>query len=209
MESFWLWPLALAAVVFAAPALRDLASRLTSFRRPTQALAEPPDTISLVRAREPDWRNPRAHALADRELALAGFAPAGEYVVHGMPELTVALYALPAEHTYAVLYDHPRSGFWAELVTRYEDGTLANYTTLEPVDVDAPEGSVFVAAPGVPLGTLWKRMRSERPQRAMRPCSRAEAARDFELGYAESVAFHRRRRAEAVPTTAEAVGRAA
>ena len=192
MDSIWLWPLALAALMFALPALRDLAARLAVNHYRAQVREAAPDFISLVRVREPRWRNSRAVALADRELCSAGFAEAGTYLVHQMPELNVGLYALPGECAYAVVYDHPTSGFWAELVTRYHDGSIANFTTLEPMDVEVPEGSLHVAAPELSVGELWKRMRTERPEKPMRECSRAAAAQDFERAYAESVARHKR-----------------
>jgi hypothetical protein len=192
VESIWLWPLALAAALFALPALRDLAARLVATRYRSQVRERAPDFISLVSARDPRWRNSRAIAVADHELNAAGFEEAGTFLVHQMPELTVGLYAHSGECAYAVLYDHPTSGFWAELVTRYHDGSLANFTTLEPMDVEVPEGSVYVAAPGFSVAGLWQRMRTERPVKPMRECSHATAARDFERGYAESVARHRR-----------------
>jgi hypothetical protein len=192
VDSIWLWPLALVAVLFALPALRDLAARLAATRYRAQVRERAPDFISLVHAREPRWRNARAIAMADHELNAAGFAEAGTFLVHQMPELTVGLYALPGECVYAVLYDHPTSGFWAELVTRYHDGSLANFTTLEPMDVEVPEGSLYVAAPGYSVAELWQRMKVERPVKPMRECSRAAASKDFERGYAESVARHRR-----------------
>ncbi len=191
MDSIWLWPLALLAVLFALPALRDLAARLAVNHYRPQVREGAPDYISLVRVREPRWRNARAIAVADYELYAAGFAEAGTYLVHQMPELTIGLYALPGECAYAVIYDHPTSGFWAELVTRYHDDSIANYTTLEPMDVEVPAGSLHVAAPELSLGELWKRMLSERPTKPMRQCSRAAAAQDFERAYAESVARHK------------------
>ncbi len=193
MDSIWLWPLALVAFLFAWPALRVLAARLTADRFPSQALGAAPERISLVRVAEPRWRNAKPRESAERQLAEAGFVEAGAYSVREMAELTLALYANPAARAYAVLYDHPHSGFWAEFVTRYQDGTLANYTSLEPMHADVPEGSVHVAAPELSLAELWKRMLAERPERAMRECSRSAAASDFERGYAESVAHHRQR----------------
>jgi hypothetical protein len=70
-------------------------------------------------------------------------------------------------------------------------------TTLDPLEVDAPEGSVHVSAPSLSLAELWKRMLAERPKKAMLECVRARAAQDFERGYAESVAHHKRRTASA------------
>jgi hypothetical protein len=195
VESIWLWPLALVAFLLAWPALRPLAARLFGDRLRPQALAAQPDRIYLLRVLHANWRQPQSREAAERQLATAGFVEAGVYVVREMPELTLGLHAHPGESAYAVLYDHPRSGFWTEFVTRYTDGTIATYTTLEPVEVDTPPGSVHVAEPGLAPGQLWKKMLAERPEKAMRACERARAAQDFERGYAESVAYHKGRQA--------------
>ena len=192
MDSIWLWPLALVVLLVAWPALRPLAARLFSDRLRPQALDEPPDHIYLLRVAEPNWRQDDARRLAETQLAAAGFAEAGVYVVREMPELTLGLHAHAAEKAYAILYDHPRSGFWSEFVTRYEDGTLATFTTLEAAEVDVPDGSLYVAEPRLSLALLWRRMLAARPQKPMLDCTRARAAQDFEKGYAESVAFHKK-----------------
>lgn len=186
----WFLPVMLLLVVLSWPAWRWVLENAP--RQRPQALGEQPERISLVRIGEPAWRHPRTCELADRQLTAAGFVDSGCHVVREMPDLTLGLYANPAERAYAVLYDHPHSEAWVEFVTRYEDGSIANYTTLEPMDVEVPEGSVHVAAPQSSVGELWKRMLAERPQRPMRECSRGAAARDFERGYAESIARHKR-----------------
>ena len=193
MDSIWLWPLALVVFLVAWPALRPLAARLFADRLRREVQDEPPDHIYLLRVAEPNWRQDDARRHAETQLAAAGFAVAGAYVVREMPELTLELHAHAAEKAYAILYDHPRAGFWSEFVTRYEDGTLATFTTLEPAEVDVPDGSLYVAEPKLPLGLLWKRMLSERAQKPMLECTRARAAQDFEKGYAESIAYHKRR----------------
>jgi len=195
VDSIWLWPLALVALLVAWPALRPLAGRLFADRLRRDVQDEPPDHIYLLRVAEPNWREDAARRLAETQLASAGFAEAGAYVVREMPELTLGLHVHVGEKAYAILYDHPRAGFWSELVTRYEDGTLATFTTLEPVEVDVPDGSLYVSEPKSSLALLWKRMLTERPKKPMLECARARAAQDFEKGYAESVANHKRRKA--------------
>ena len=197
MDSIWLWPLALVALLLAWPALRPLAARMLADRLRPQALAAQPDHSYLMRVSEPRWRHEEPRETAERALAAAGFAEAGVYVVREMPDLTLGLHSHSGEQAYAILYDHPRAGFWAEFVTRYADGTLATYTTLEPAEVDLPEGCVYVSEPGLSLAELWKRMLAERPKKDMRECTRARAAQDFERGYAESVAHHKRHAAPA------------
>jgi hypothetical protein len=208
VDSIWLWPLVLVVLLVAWPALRPFATRLFADRLRAQALAEQPDHIYLLRVAEPNWRHDDPRVLAETQLATAGFAEAGVYVVREMPDLTLGLHAHAAEKAYAILYDHPRAGFWTEFVTRYEDGTLATFTSLEPAEVDLPDGSVHVSLPQLSPTLLWKRMLADRPQKPMLECTRARAAQDFEKGYAESVAHHKRRKAEAA-RDADAVRHAA
>lgn len=192
MDSIWLWPLVFVAILVAWPALRPFAARLFADQR-SQALAEQPERIYLLRVSEPRWRHVEPREAAERQLAAAGFAEAGVYVVREMPDLTLGLHVHPGERAYAVLYDHPRSGFWTEFVTRYTDATLATFTSLDPTAVELPPGSVHVAAPSLSVAELWKRMLAGRPRKPMLECSRARAAQDFEQGYADSVAYHKRR----------------
>jgi hypothetical protein len=186
-----MWPLGLVAFLLSWPVVRSLAVRLTRGRFRTQALGTQPDRIFLVRSTQPQWRQEQLRDYAARQLSTSGFVNAGTFQVREMPELTLGLYANVQENAYAMLYDHPRSGFWAEFVTRYEDGTIAHFTTLEPMDVEVPKGSLHVAAPHLTLGDLWKTMLAERPSKPMVPCSPFTAASDFEKGYAESMAYHK------------------
>jgi hypothetical protein len=193
VDSIWFWPAAVLAVIVSWPLWRGHLARLVARAAgPAPAFVEPPERITLQLIGDPAWRHPQATQLAERQLAAAGFVECGAYVIREMRDLTLGLWAHPAERAYAMVYDHPRSGAWVEFVTRYDDDTLANYTTLEPMDVEVPEGSIHVAAPGLSAGELWQRMLAERPRRPMRACSRAAAAGDFERGYAESVAHHKR-----------------
>ena len=198
MDSIWLWPLALVAFLLSWHAVRAAVARIAGGRYRAQALTSQPDRINLVRATEPVWRHEQARESSARQLAGAGFENGGTFVVREMPELTLGLYANSAENAYAVVYDHPRSGFWAEFVTRYEDGSIATFTTLEPIEVDVPAGSIHVAAPELSLRDLWKRTLAERPKRAMKPCNPFTAAPDFEKGYADSVAYHKQHVARTV-----------
>ena len=192
MDPIWFWPMALMAFIVLWPVWRRIVANSASSTIPVQVLTDQPEQITLQKVGDPKWRHAEACELAERQLAAAGFVECGVYVVREMRELTLGLWAHPAERAYAMVYDHPRSGSWVEFVTRYRDDTLANYTTLEPMEVDVPPGSIHVAAPELSVAELWQQMLAERPRREMRECSRAAAAGDFERGYAESVAHHRR-----------------
>ena len=186
-----MWPLGLVEFLLSWPVVRSLTVRLTRGRFRTQALGTQPDRINLVRATQPNWRQDQLREHSARQLSAAGFVNAGTFQVREMPELTLGLYANAQENTYAMLYDHPRMGFWAEFVTRYQDGTVANFTTLEPMDIQIPNGFMHVAAPHLTIGDLWKTMLADRPAKPMLPCNPFTAAVDFEKGYAAAMAYHK------------------
>lgn len=195
MDSMWFWPLALLAFLLAWPALRAVGLRVFGSKLRVHAIYSQPDHISLERVENARWRNETSRESTERQLAQAGFVESGTYTVREMPDLMLALYAHPAERAYAILYDHPRSDFWVEFVTRYEDGSLATYTTLEPMQIDLPPDSVHVSAPELTPAQVWQKMRAERPRKPMHPCARAQAAQDFERGYAEAIAYHKKQHA--------------
>lgn len=191
MDPIWIWAVALVAIIVSWPMWRGFLAKLAA-PKPVQALGEQPERITLQRIGDPRWRHRDDCLRAEHQLAAAGFVECGVYVIREMRDLTLGLWAHPAERAYAMVYDHARTGSWVEFVTRYQDDTLANFTTMEPMDVEVPEGSLHVSAPELSVAELWQRMLAERPARSMRECSRAAAAGDFERGYAESVAHHKR-----------------
>src|SRR5262252_1795495 len=105
VDSIWLWPLGLVALLLAWPALRPLATRLFA-NRARPALEEQPDRIYLARVAEARWRTGEARELAEKQLAAAGFVEAGVYLVREMPGLTLGLHAHPEKQAYAILYEH-------------------------------------------------------------------------------------------------------
>lgn len=190
MDSIWLWPLALVAFLLTWPAVRALTVRLTRGRFRVPAQATLPARVNLLYAAKPEWRHEQERDAAVRQLLAAGFVNAGSYRVRELPGMTLGMYAHRDENAYAVLNDHPRAGFWADLVTRYEDGRVAVFSTLEPMTANAHEGSAVVSEPHHSLADLWTRMLAERPQGTMMVCDPFRAAPDYEHGYAAAVRWN-------------------
>jgi hypothetical protein len=103
--------------------------------------------------------------------------------MEGAAEFRVTLWANEPQSAYALLYHHPVKGTWCEFVTRYTDGSVASYSTLEPVAYHLPQGSMHVSKPRLSPGELWQHMLRERPARPMLPCRVTSAVQDFEAGH--------------------------
>src|SRR5262245_54529863 len=88
-----------------------------------------PARLHLRRVESPGWTNPTAAQPQTAQLQELGFESSGAYLTDGMPGLRMAAYANPDQSTYALVYEHPQAGVFADLVTFYADGTSLTYTT--------------------------------------------------------------------------------
>ena len=155
-----------------------------------RALARVPATVHLSRRGDEAWKDPD-HARRIWEPLLAhGFADAGSYGVDEMPGVVMRLLASTAASMLAVVYEHPRSGQWLELVTYYTDGRRCSASNLASPGVETPPFVIMLRAVGAPPLKLLDLMRHKRPEGAMTPLAAADATRLYERAYAESMAWH-------------------
>jgi hypothetical protein len=157
-----------------------------------QAVEKQPDEIHLTRRGPQVWSNPQqASALANPLLA-TGFDDAGTFAVEELPNVYVRLLADPRHSIAANVCEHPKGGLWLELVSRYVDGTVATFSTLRPTGLDPRPGFTMVNAPGLEPSALLERALAERPDKALQRVDASEAARLFEQGYGQSIAWRKR-----------------
>ena len=157
------------------------------------ALNQQPDTIQLKPANAHAWKNGQAAANFASPLADRGFQDAGTYTVAEMPGMVVRLLAKPEEHFYAAIYEHPQVGQWMDLVTLYQDGTSATFTTSKPTGLAPRPGHPSIHAPGAGPLAIYARARAERAKQVMMPATPMNAVHDFERAYAESIAWRKHR----------------
>lgn len=148
-----------------------------------QAILKQADSVTLQRADSPQWRQAAAIEGMANELAGEGFSDAGTFTVDKMPGVLVRILVNPGANVSANLYDHPQGGAWAELVTRYEDGSAATATTLPDKGVPRPMWLKTMRLPGATAAQLYRELVQGRPAGAMRPAMAANAAQEFEQGY--------------------------
>jgi hypothetical protein len=114
-----------------------------------------------------------------------GFEHAGSFDVREMKGVKLHLLVKPAESAVAVVYEHPKAGVWADLSSRYADGTSFTITSARAGHgLEKQPGHVSIAAPGQPAAMLALRLVRERPAGAMRQIAATEFAGVFKQAYA-------------------------
>lgn len=146
----------------------------------------PPPRIKLVRLDAIEWQQDEAaHALVE-PLRRSGFDEIGGFRIEPTKVLLQA-FCKPADSTYAIVYESPKSGVWLDLVTRYLDGTKVTFSTLRDTLLDRPETHLIRFHEGAPADELMSRFRAERPVKPMRPVSSDEFVEFFEQAHAENM----------------------
>jgi hypothetical protein len=158
----------------------------------SHAVNQQPDQIHLSPCGAAGWTDARAALALSAPLVQAGFEDAGTYRVAPMPGVVVQLLAHRKNSIYANVYEHPRAGRWIELVSRYQDGTAAWFSTNPPTGLDARPGHMRKNYPGLTPQTLLERMLAERPTGWMNPVSTDDAVKAFEAGYADYIAWKKK-----------------
>jgi hypothetical protein len=162
-----------------------------------------PDEIHLDDCGAGAWRHfETAHDLVD-SFKRAGFSDAGTYRIREMP-VVLQLLVHESESLYGVVYEHPQSGHWIDVVARFADGTASTWTTAPDTGLDARPGFPMIHAPGTLPSALVARARSELRAAPLAAATRASVAGDFESAYADSMAWRKGR-----GVTAGEVGRIA
>jgi hypothetical protein len=174
-----------------------------------QALARLPGRIRLVRSNDPAWNDPAAAGALANPILGAGFEDGGTFTIEEMPGVLCRLLVDSRESIAAVVYEHPKVGVWLEMVSRFTDGTTLSYSTLKPTGMNARPGHSANHAPGKGSLELLERMRSERPLKPLQPLSVATYPRTFEAGYAESMAWRRKKGVSAAEVAQVAANRKA
>src|SRR5262245_1663878 len=178
---------ALVALRLLSPVLRLLVAGIFGKSIGSHALAQQPDTIHLTKTDSSAWKNRAAAGSIGGGLRPCGFQDSGTYAISEMPGVIVRLLANPQDSFYAAIYEHPKVGVWFEVVSRYQDGTSATFTTSKPTGLEPRPGHLMVNITRATPMELYTRACADRPKGALLPASVENAVRDFESGYAESI----------------------
>lgn len=145
-----------------------------------QAHAKQSDQIRLFPQPGYQWKKPVAVSKLADPLVSRGFTDLGPYRIDVMPEVTVRFLINSAVSVYACVYEHAKAGIWLDLVSRYEDGSRATFTTHRSNGLDQRPQDTLVRAVSASAEALYGRMLRERPQRTLLRLDAATAIRLFE-----------------------------
>ena len=157
-----------------------------------RALTQQADRIHLSKRGPQTWTRPDEAGALALPLLENGFTDVGTYAVDELPGVLVRLLTDERNGMLGVVYEHPRTPHWVELVTRYADGSVATFTTMRPTGLSARPRHKTLHAPGYDAGGLLHRALGERPAGPFAPVSPATAVQQFEDSYADYIAWRKR-----------------
>jgi hypothetical protein len=184
--------LALVAALAAIFMLKRILTYLLMRRAGRQALAEVgkraltklPEYVSLSRVESPDWTNEELVRQQAEPLLACAFQDAGVYSVNKMPGVLIRMMCQPQSGVAAHIYDHPRSGSWIEMVTRYNDGSTHAVSTLAPNGMKHPEWFRKIQADKtIPTNKIYERFLPQRQQHGIKLVATNDVVRAFEEDY--------------------------
>jgi hypothetical protein len=184
--------LALVAALAAVFMLKNILTYLLMRRAGRQALAEVgkraltklPEYVSLSRVESPDWTNPELVRQQAEPLLACAFQDVGVYSVDKMPGVLIRMMCQPQSGVAAHIYDHPRSGSWIEMVTRYNDGSTHAVSTLAPNGMKHPEWFRKIQADKtIPTNKIYERFLPQRQQHGIKVVATNDVVREFEEDY--------------------------
>lgn len=142
--------------------LKSLRTRTGSGAIGLEALDRQPDSIRL-RRRTFEWQNPAAVQNLIGPLLARSFSEVGDFSIAEIPQLKVRFLVKPANSIYACIYERAKAGIWLDLVSRYDDGSIATFTTAADPGIEHRPQDTMVYAPLLSVDMLYTRMVKERP----------------------------------------------
>jgi hypothetical protein len=158
-----------------------------------RAVDKQPDEIHLVKADGGAWTNRAEATRLAGAFGQLGFVAAGTYRITELPDVTLGMLLHAQGRAYAIVYEHPKLGLWADIVSRYEDGTGITYSSSRSPDLAQRPGHKVVKAPGFMPGALWARFQAERPAGELVLLDAASLVQRFEDAWRESIAWRKGR----------------
>lgn len=174
--------------------LRGLAEALQS-----GGASNAPQCIHLERCDNPAWNNGGKVQSTLEPLKRLGFVPVGNFEVKETPGLQLVALTHPAHQAYAVVYEHPVAGVWADIYSRYAEGqplkgcTYSNMHHPGSNQVDVQPNRKSVKVPNLEIDALFQRFIHERPAYELEPVQPERFVELFESAYADEMEWRKSR----------------
>jgi hypothetical protein len=159
-----------------------------------EALQRVPQQVSLQKTEWPQWPHASEVEQQAAPLRKEGFTDLGVYTVSTIPGVVIRMMAHPQSYVAAHIYDHPKSGSWTELVTRYNDGSSHALSTLPTTGMDRPDWVRGIQADkSTPTDQLYRQFLTQRDWHGIKPLAPEDTIREFEENYARISAWRQQR----------------
>jgi hypothetical protein len=154
------------------------------------AMAKVPDQLQYSRAGAPHWKDEAAMQKQATPLLRAGFSDLGAYSVDKMPGVLIRVLFQPRTRVSAQICEHPRTGAWIELATRYTDGSSDFLTTLPDQGIaPAPFVRTNRAEKITPADHLYQQHLTQRKSGGIKPIAASEVVQEIEDAYVRYMAW--------------------
>jgi hypothetical protein len=156
------------------------------------SVTKTPSRIHLQRQDSITWDNEDQVKATLEPLQKNGFTGVGFFTLQEMPVKMAAL-AHSGQQIYAVVYEHPAAGVWADIYSRYREGqplkncTYSNVHHAGADQLDTPPYRKSVKVPGLAIEALYQRFINERPAYELEAVQPDQFAALFEKAYADEM----------------------
>ena len=152
-----------------------------------RALEQQAEVIHLEPLAEPQWKDPGAMGVMAAGLRRKGFTDCGVFSVDKIPGARVWVFCQEQTSVSAHLYEHPKAGFWPELVTRYTNGSSHSITTMPATGIKLPAWISVIRSPQAPTDQLYERLLRERRPSGIEHLDRQNVVRAYEDAYSRQM----------------------
>lgn len=148
------------------------------------AIAKVPEQIQFTRAAAPHWKDEATMQKQATPLLRAGFSDLGIYNVDKMPGVLIRILFQTRTRVSAQICEHPRTGGWIELATRYTDGGSDFLTTLPDQGIAPPPFVRTSRAEKItPAEHLYQQHLTQRKSGGIKPIAASEVIQEMENAY--------------------------
>lgn len=183
--------IAVTGLIFLRPLLRLVVALVAGRSIGEHALARQPDRIELREAGPQAWQDATAADRLTEPLLQLGYEQAGTFAIPQMPGVVLRLLVQARECVLGIVYEHPKTGRWVELTTRYAGGTAFTVTSGVDRGLAPRPGHPVTHLAGAEPAVLHSRLVALRPQNGMERIEAGRVAPAFEQGFAEAMAWRK------------------
>ena len=161
--------------------------------------ANTPMTIHLVKRGAIEWNHPDDAKKMIEPLIKFGFTPIGDFEIREMAGTKLVALSHAGNNSYAVVYEHPIAGTWADIYCRYKEGqelkgcTYSNVHHAGAGQVDVQPNRKSVKIPNLDIDSLFQRFINERPAYELEAVDPDNFATLFEKSYADEMLWRKSR----------------